>query len=143
MDYLNNLEKSFEEICNECHTRGEGKCSSRACNVGFAKYTVKSIKNSEMYSIADGENLIPKDDFKYYDERVIGKGIANICRLCRDCNEYHSEDCIIALTRRTLEYTQLKDRITYPGNVLLYLMNLAKQRPELAELVREEYEKIG
>lgn len=143
MDYLNNLEDILKEVCNECEHKGSEKCNYMKCNIGFADYVVKKTKNNAIYSIADGENLIPKDDFKYYDEKVIGRGIANICRLCKECNENHSENCVIALTRRTLEYTQLKDKIAYPGNIILYLMNISEQKPELAELIRQEYMSIG
>ncbi|MTK12259.1 MAG: hypothetical protein F8N39_09260 [Clostridiaceae bacterium] len=143
MDYLNNLENNFKEICNECHHKGSEKCNYRKCNIGFANYVVKNIKDNSTYSIADGESLIPKDDFKYYDEKVIAKGIANICRLCKECNENHNENCVIALTRRTLEYTQLKEKISYPGNIIHYLMNVTEQKPELAELIKREYMRIG
>ena len=143
MDYLKDLENNIEEICNECSHRASERCNFRRCNIGFADYVIKNIKDNQTYSIDDGENLIPKDDFKYYDEKVISKGIANICRLCKECNENHSENCVIALTRRTLEYTQLKDKIAYPGSIIPYLMNVAKQKPELAELIKEEYMRIG
>ena len=62
-----------------------------------------AVIENAIQSIADGEILIPKDDFKYYDERVIATGIANICRLCKECNDNHNENCVIALTRRALE----------------------------------------
>jgi hypothetical protein len=143
MDYLNDLENNFKEICNECCHKGSEKCNYRKCNIGFADYVVKNIKDNVTYSIADGESLIPKDDLKYYDEKVIARGIANICRLCKECNENHNENCVIALTRRTLEYTQLKEKITYPGNTILYLMNVTEQKPELAELIKQEYMRIG
>jgi len=79
---------------------------------------------------------------KYYDEKVIATGIVNICRLCKECNENHNENGVIALTRRSLEYTQLKEKIAYPGNIILYLMNVTKQKPELAELIKQEYMRI-
>ncbi|AFS79750.1 hypothetical protein Curi_c27570 [Gottschalkia acidurici 9a] len=143
MDYLNNLENSIREICNECSERETEKCSYRKCNIGFGDYVVKNIKDKSIYFIPDGESLIPKDDFKYYDEKVIASGIANICRLCKDCNEKHNENCVIALARRTLEYTQLKSKVSYPGNAILYLMNVSKERPEFAELIKQEYMRIG
>lgn len=143
MDYLNNLGNNIREICDECSHKGSEKCSYRKCNIGFADYVAKNIKNNSTYSIADGESLIPKDDLKYYDEKIVARGIANICRLCKECNENHSEDCVIALIRRSLEYTQLRDKITYPGNVIIYLMNVSKQKPELAELIKQEYMSIG
>ncbi|MBC2580047.1 hypothetical protein [Clostridium sp. DJ247] len=143
MNYLNNLENNVKEICNECYHKGSEKCNYRKCNIAFANYVVKNIKDNSTYSIADGESLIPKDYFKYYDEKIIAGGIANICRLCKECNENHSENCVISLIRRTLEYTQLKDKITYPGNIILYLMNVTEQKPELAELIKQEYMRIG
>lgn len=143
MNYLNNLENNFKEICNECFHKESQKCNYRKCNIGFTNYVVKNIKNNATYSIADGESLIPKDDLKYYDEKVIASGIANICRLCKECNENHNENCVIALTRRTLEYTQLKEKISYPGNIILYLMSVTEQKPEFAELIKQEYVRIG
>lgn len=139
MDYLNNLEGNIKEICNECCHKDTEKCTYRKCNVGFASYVVKNIKDNATKTIDDGESLIPKDDFKHYDEKIIAKSIANICKLCKECNENHSENCVIALTRRTLEYTQLRDRIEYPGNIIFYLMNVAKQKPGFAELIKNEY----
>lgn len=139
MDYLSNLESNIKEICDECCNKGTDKCNYRKCNIGFTSYVVKKIKDNSTYTIEDGESLIPKDDMKYYDEKIIAKGIANICKLCKECNENHSENCVIALVRRSLEYTQLKDKIAYPGNVIMYLMNVSKQKPELAELIKQEY----
>lgn len=139
MDHLSSLENDMKDLCSDCHHEGTEKCNYRACNIGFAKYVVENIKEKAIKVIQDGENLIPKNDLKYYDEKIIASGIANICKLCKDCNENHSEDCVVALTRRSLEYTQLKDRIAYPGNVLMYLMNVAKQKPEFAEVIKKEY----
>lgn len=139
MDYLNNLESNIKEICNDCCHKGTENCNYRKCNIGFADYVVENIKDKAIKSIEDGENLIPKDDLKYYDEKIIARGIASICKLCKECDANHTENCVIALTRRSLEYTQLKDRIAYPGNVLMYLMNVSKQKPEFAELIKQEY----
>ncbi|EKQ55816.1 MAG: hypothetical protein A370_02531 [Clostridium sp. Maddingley MBC34-26] len=129
----------MKEICGDCCQKGSDNCNYRKCNIGFAKYVVENIKDKAIKAIEDGENLIPKDDLKYYEDKIIARGIANICKLCKDCNENHSENCVVALTRRSLEYTQLKDKIEYPGNVLMYLMNVSKQNPELAESIKLEY----
>ncbi|NOW60383.1 hypothetical protein DFH83_002363 [Clostridium saccharobutylicum] len=103
------------------------------------KICSREYKNKAIKSIEDGENLIPKDDLKYYEDKIIARGIANICKLCKECNTNHSENCVIALTRRSLEYTQLKDKIDYPGNILMYLMNVSKQNIELAQSIKNEY----
>ena len=142
MIYLNNLESVIEEICSDCPYKGSENCNYRKCNIGFAKYVVENIKDKAIKSIEDGENLIPMDDFKYYDEKIIARGIANICKLCKECNENHNENCVVALTRRSLEYTQLKDKIGYPGNILMYLMNVSKQKSEFAEAIKKEYMSI-
>ena len=139
MDYLNNLEINIQEICSDCCHKGTEKCNSRMCNIGFAKYVVENIKDNSIKSIEDGENLIPKNDTKYYDEKIIARGISSICKLCKECNENHNENCVIALIRRSLEYTQLKDKISYPGNMLMYLMNVSKQKAEFAKLIKQEY----
>jgi hypothetical protein len=143
MDYLSNIENNLKEICSDCTSRGTDKCNYRLCNIGFVDYVAKNIKNNSTYVIEDGERLIPKDDFKTYEEKVIAHGIANVCRLCKNCNENHSENCVISLIRRSLEYTQLREQVTYPGNVIMYLMNIAKQNPEFAELIKEEYTRIA
>ncbi len=69
MDYLNNLENNVKEICDECSQQGSEKCNYRKCNIGFADYVAKNIKNNSTYSIEDGESLIPKGDLKYYDRK--------------------------------------------------------------------------
>lgn len=142
MDYLSNLESDIKEICNDCRQIGTENCNYRKCNIGFAKYVIENVRDKSIKSIDDGENLIPKDDLKYYDEKIVASGIANICKLCKECNTNHTENCVIALTRRSLEYTQLKDKIEYPGNVLMYLMNVSNQKTEFAELIKKEYMSI-
>ena len=142
MDYLNSLESNISEICNDCNQKGSENCTYRKCNIGFTKYVVENIKDKSIKSIEDGENMIPKNDLKYYDDKIIARGIASICKLCKECDTNHSEDCVVALTRRSLEYTQLKDKISYPGNVLMYLMNVAKEKPEFAEAIKHEFMSI-
>lgn len=139
VDYLSNIEHVVEGICEECHHKETEMCNYRKCSIGFTKYIVKNVKENSIRSIEDGESLLPKDDLKYYEEKMVAGGIANICRLCKECNENHSENCVIALMRSSLEYTQLKGRIEYPGNIIMYLINLTKQKPELAELIKQEY----
>ena len=143
MDYLNIVENNINEICNECCNKDSEKCNFRNCNIGFADYVIKNIKNNSVYVIDDGESLIPRDDLSYYDERIVAKGVAAICKLCKQCNEKHNENCVISLIRRTLEYTQLKDKMVYPGNTLLYLMELSKQNPKFSKLINQEYMNMG
>lgn len=143
MNYLNNLEKNLNEACEECNNYGTEKCKSRKCSIGFAQYIVQYTKESSLPVLQGGEKLIPKDDMRYYEMRNIANGVANICKLCKECNENHSEECIISLIRRSLENTQITDQVSYPGNILGYLMNVSKENPKFADLIKEEYEQIS
>lgn len=141
VNHLSNLEENLQDICKECLNYGSEKCKTRKCNIGFALYVIQYAKESSLPILKDGEKLIPKDDIKYYDEVSIAMGISNICKLCRECNENHNEECVISLIRRSLENTQIKQSISYPGNILGYLMRVSEQNTNFAELIKEEYMK--
>lgn len=89
--------------------------------------------------MADGDKLIPKHDTKYYKEEMIAEGIASVCKLCKECRTNHSEECIISLSRRSLENTILKENIDYPGNILMYIMEVSKQSEDFAHLISAAY----
>lgn len=139
MSTFNNVEKSIKYICNECCYINTDKCSSRKCNVGFSKEVINYAENNSAKVLADGDKLIPKDDLKYYKEDLIADGIAQICKLCKECNENHSEQCIISLCRRSLENTVLKDNAVYPGNILMYIMEVSKQNQAFAGMIKTAY----
>lgn len=143
LNYLNNLEKHLNTICNECGDNGTEKCNVKQCNIAFTKYIIKYTKENSQPILKDGEILIPKDDIRFYDEDSIAYGIANICKLCKECDQDHNEQCVISLMRQSLEITQVKDQISYPGNILGYLMNVSKQNTYFAELIKDEYMKLA
>jgi hypothetical protein len=93
--------------------------------------------------IEDGLSLIPKEDTKYYEMNDIEKGIASTCKLCKECNEKHSELCSISLARKSLESIFLKEMTDYPGNVLSYIVNVSKQNREFADSIMEEYKRFN
>lgn len=142
MEYFENVEAILKELCEECKNYGTENCIKSKCYVGFALNAIKAAKDNGQQVIKEGSKLLPKDDLKFYDEDSISKGIANVCKLCKECKENHNEDCTIALTRRSLESTQLKKPVVYPGNVLLYLMNISKENPELADKIKNEYRSL-
>lgn len=62
--------------------------------------------------------------------------------LCTDCHyvgteKCNSRMCNIGFAKYVVE--NIKDKIAYPGNVLMYLMNVYKQKPEFAEAIKREY----
>lgn len=139
MSDFNNVEKSINYICGDCSYINTDKCSSRKCNVGFSKEVINYAKNNSAKILTDGDKLIPKNDLKYYKEDLIADGIAQICKLCKECRENHSEQCIISLCRRSLENTILKDNAVYPGNILMYIMEVSKQNQTFAGMIKAAY----
>lgn len=139
MSTFNNVERSLDQICNDCCYANTENCSARKCNIGFAKEVIKITKASSIKALTDGDKLIPKHDVKYYKEELIAEGIANVCKLCKECRANHSEQCIISLCRRSLENTILKENVYYPGNILMYIMEVSKQSEDFAHMISAAY----
>lgn len=140
MSQFEKVEKSLKQICLECPSYNTKECLKSKCNIGFALNTINYAKENSVIVLENGEKLIPTDDMKYYKDELIADSIAEVCKLCKDCRENHSEHCIISLCRRSLENTVLKENTPYPGNVLMYLMNVSKQNPAFAVLIKAAYE---
>ncbi|MFZ5967439.1 MAG: hypothetical protein ACOYVK_09740 [Bacillota bacterium] len=143
MDYFEKVEASLSELCEECVNYATDRCVKSKCYIGFAANAIRAAKVNGEKVITDGSKLIPKEDMKFYEKSSISKSIANVCRLCKECKENHSEDCIISLTRRSLESTHLQEAVAYPGNVLMYLVNVAKQNVDFADNIKNQYMQLG
>lgn len=135
------VEQSLANICHECSYFGTDKCNNRKCSIGFSKSLVDYAKNNSTATINDGYKLIPKEDFKYYNEELIADSLGEICKLCKECRENHSEQCIISLCRRSLEGTILHEDTVYPGNILMYIIEVSKQNQNFAEMIKRAYER--
>jgi hypothetical protein len=143
MNYYEKVEISLREICEECKFYETSQCVPSKCNIGFASNAIKAAKVNGEQSIKGGAKLIPRNDMKLYEEDDIANSIASVCRLCKECKENHNEDCIVSLSRRSLESTRLQEEVVYPGNVLMYLVNVAKQNEAFADKIKTEYIQIG
>lgn len=139
MDYYEKVKTSLKEICEECNRYETNQCIKSTCNIGFSLNAIKEANTNGVKAIKDGTKLIPTTDMKFYEENAIATGIASVCRLCKDCRENHSENCIVSLCRRSLESTHLKEGVEYPGNVLMYIVNVAKQDSSFADKIKTEY----
>jgi hypothetical protein len=84
-------------------------------------------------------SIIPTQDMKYYKDVLIARSIAEVCKLCKECRDNYSEQCIVSLCRRSLENTVLRENTPYQGNVLMYLMGVHKQNPTFAEQIKLAY----
>ena len=143
MNSYERVEENLKKICEECKFYGTSQCVPSRCNVGFAANAIKAAKNNGQQIIEDGIKLIPLHDMKVYDENLIAKSIAGVCKLCKECKEGHSENCIVALSRRSLERTYLSEDVNYPGNVLMYLFNVTKLDSNFSDKIKAEYTEIN
>lgn len=142
MDFYKRVGENLKKICEECKFNGTSQCIPSRCIIGFASNAIRTAKIKGQQTIEDGTKLIPQDDMKVYDENLIAKSIASVCALCKECKENHDENCIVSLVRRSLENTHLKEDIIYPGNILMYLVNVAEQDRAFSEKIRNEYTQI-
>lgn len=142
MNCYEKVEEGLRQICAECKFHKTNKCVPSSCNIGFASNAISKAVVKGQQSIRDGIRLIPKGDMKVYEENSVARSIANVCKLCKQCRENHSENCIIALSRRALERTCLGEDVVYPGNVLMYLINVAKQDPVFSGKIKNEYSQL-
>lgn len=142
MDYINNTISNLQQICFDCKDYDTANCIKAKCNIGFALSLVDSIKKNGLTVVRDGVQLIPKEDMKPYDNAMMARCIASICKLCKQCNERHNENCAVSLARRSLESIFLKETVYYPGNILTYIFNVAKQNPSFANLIQQEIKQL-
>jgi len=129
------------KVCSECDYLNTDKCNKKKCNIGFSEEIIKLAEENEVMQVENGNKLVPTEDMKYYREELIADGIAEVCKLCNECRENHSEHCVISICRHSLENTILKENMIYPGSVLMYIMGVAKQNPEFADMIRSSYTK--
>lgn len=130
-------------ICCECDCYKTPNCIKSNCNIGFATDILNKMKDEGLFTVEGGLKLIPNLDTKFYDNEVVAQSIASICKLCKGCNNNHSELCSISLARKSIESVVLKDTIMYPGNPLSYFMEVTRQNENFANMIIDEYRKLG
>lgn len=140
MSAFNKVDLTLKEICNNCDYVNTEKCSNLTCLISFSKKLINYAKDNSAQVLKDGFKIIPQKDFKSYNTDLIASSVGEICKLCKECKENHSEECIISLCRRSLENTTLRDNVTYPGSIFMYLMEVSKQNSTFAEMIKKAYE---
>ncbi|HOV79338.1 MAG TPA: hypothetical protein PK728_04470 [Bacillota bacterium] len=138
---LEAIYKHFEKLCGDCDKLNTPECKESSCLVGFGKKALRFSISKGLLDITGAKSMIPAGDFKVYYPETIAPGLAETCRQCRQCQDNHSPDCVIALARTCLEYTALHSEIDYPGSVFQYLARVREQSPELSALIAAELKK--
>lgn len=142
MNYIDISINNLKEICEDCPNYNTPDCEKENCNVGFSMTMMEHMKEGKGKILKNGLSLLPKEDTKYYDEDKIARSIASICKLCKGCNSYHTELCAISLARKSIEGTVLKELLPYPGNVLVYIINVAKQNKNFSDQIMQEFQEM-
>ncbi|MEW6063703.1 hypothetical protein P378_13885 [Desulforamulus profundi] len=127
-----NLSATLNEFCRDCDINAAGQCKEAACLVGFSKKVIKFAEQKGVLDIPGAGSLIPKNDFKHYYQEQVSKTIAESCKLCKECRDNHSPDCVISLVRTALESAVLQEQIDYPGSTFMYLAKVKQQNDELS-----------
>nr|WP_238446394.1 hypothetical protein [Desulforamulus ruminis] len=126
------LMKMLNDFCQNCDTLSAGQCKESTCLVGFAKKVLHFADQKGVLDIPGASKLIPQNDLKPYYSDAISKTIAESCKLCKECRDNHSPDCVISLVRTSLEHAVLQEQIDYPGSVFMYLAKVKQQSEEIS-----------
>lgn len=140
MEFPQRMEKALGELCDHCHS-GEG-CEKEKCLAGFSQRCLESYLQGNGPRIENGLERIPTGDLKVYDREDAALIIAIACKWCHDCENDHSEDCVVSLCRRAMEFGITGDEITYKGNGLAYLKELGEMNAEFCGLVMDHYRQL-
>ncbi|MDD4587913.1 MAG: hypothetical protein PHC60_05975 [Heliobacteriaceae bacterium] len=135
------LNRALTEICANCDLAESAGCRSRRCLTGFARTVVDYYQVKGALNIPGAEGVIPKNDLKVYDKDLVAVPIAETCKLCKQCRDNHTDDCVIALVRSSLEIAFWGESLTYPGNILEYVTLVRERDPELAGYILANYRK--
>lgn len=138
MNYINNGINNLKQICADCKDYKTENCIKSKCNIGFALSSMESIQRNGISIVNDGFRLIPKEDMKHYDKAMVARCTASICKTCKQCMENHNENCSVSLARRSIESIVLREVIDYPGNTLAYIIKVAEQDKDFADLIKKE-----
>lgn len=136
-----NFNQLISHVGSCCLTESICKsCAKEACLIGYCKKILLTCLKNDDELVTGGLEDIPNFDTKFYDEGVIIDTIGFILNQCKNCNLYHDEDCIINVTRSALEVILLGEHQDYKGSVMLYLSEVKRLNPELAQRIHQAYE---
>lgn len=142
MDYAEKMEQSLGELCDNCVSGTGHMCDETGCLVGFVQKCMEQYKAAKKPIIKDGIANLPLNDYKMYELEDAAKIIAIACKWCHNCKDEHSEDCIVAICRRAMEFATIGNEFTFQGSTLIYLKDLDEKNPELCQLVMQELQNL-
>lgn len=139
MEYPQGMAIALKELCRGCNTDTASDCAHDDCLVSFSRKCLNSYNQGNGPRIENGLESMPVHDMKMYDREDAAQVIAICCKWCHNCNDDHSENCVVSLCRRAMEFGITGDEVTYKGNSLMYLKDLEMLNPEFSSIVYEKY----
>lgn len=126
------------ELC--CLKDNCGKCMKEQCLIGYCKKNLQTAVKQGTDYIDGGVEGIPYRDTKVYDNAPVIHTLGYLLNMCRNCNAYHDEDCIINVLRSALEVIVLGDHQEYKGSVLMYLADIKKINGATADKIFQAFQ---
>ncbi|WP_026475715.1 hypothetical protein [Alkaliphilus transvaalensis] len=129
-----NYNALINEITKCCFTENAcGSCNREICLVGYCKKSLITALKENTQFIDGGMEGIPYTDTKVYEEEDLIETIGFILNQCRNCQLYHDEDCVINIIRSSMEVGLLGESQEYGGSSLVYLSDMHKVNPDIAD----------
>ncbi|MDN5344224.1 MAG: hypothetical protein PWQ18_335 [Clostridia bacterium] len=124
-----------------CKTEAEcGTCNKAHCLIGFAQTALAYARQKNTTRIPRGHEFVPHDDFRVYYQQDLIEALAEVLLQCQNCRDNHEEECVINVTRRSLELALLGENFDYEGSVSAYLMQAGRHNPETGGRLLQAYQ---
>lgn len=111
------------------------QCKQQNCLVGYCKKSLLAVLKNQSEFIEGAMSDIPYSDTKVYESDALAHCVGFLLNQCRNCNVYHDEECIINILRSCMEVILLGDYQDYKGSALLYLGDIKKVNPDIADKI--------
>lgn len=132
-----------ETIDSCCKTVEEcGTCQSHQCLIGFCKTVTKYATTKNIYLIPNGEELVPRNDYKVFENETLVGALAETCFQCKNCQDNHDTNCSVSLIRNSLENALLGQNVPYLGSSGLYIMEIAKLNQTIGGELMENFQRL-
>lgn len=137
-----NFEGLIKEVGRCCLTEDVcDSCSKEQCLIGYCKKSLSTAIKQHSEFIDGGFDAIPYADTKVYDDVVLVDVLGFLLNQCKNCNLYHDEECVINIIRGALEVILLGESQDYKGSSFMYLSDIKRINPEIAEQVYAAFQK--
>ncbi|BCJ96897.1 hypothetical protein acsn021_44660 [Anaerocolumna cellulosilytica] len=135
-----NYDSLISQVQHCCLTENTcGKCQKEACLIGYCRQVLLTCIKQNGAMVDGGMEHIPFGDMRLYDDETIINALAYMLHECRNCNTYHSEECIINILRSTFEIILLGEAQEYKGSTLVYLNDIKSVNPEIADKIFQAF----